>query len=99
MALRAWQKLDRYQADRAGQHCGGRDRTDQQQLPEHQERIDHLRAKLREWMVQVEDPALEAFDNRHSPDALKRFMQQYTERATKEIETLRQYEKKKGYRF
>ncbi len=31
MALRAWQELDRHQADRAGQHRGSRDRTDQQQ--------------------------------------------------------------------
>lgn len=77
----------------------GDGRGDKRQLPEHQEQIDHLRAKLREWMVKVKDPALEAFDNRHSPDALKRFMQQYTERATKEVEALREYEKKKGYRF
>ena len=88
---------------RTDPHCltnllGG-NRGNKEQLPEHQEQVDRLRAKLREWMVRVEDPALAAFDNRHDPDELKRFMQQYTERATKEVETLREYEKKTGYRF
>ena len=72
---------------------------DKKLRPEQKEQLNRLRAKLREWMVQVKDPALKAFDNRHDPNALKRFMQQYIEQATKEVEILRKYEKKKGYRF
>ncbi len=64
-----------------------------------QEEIAKLRAALRDWMVRVEDPALPAFDHRERPEALEQFMQRYTARATREVEELRAYEQKKGYRF
>jgi N-sulfoglucosamine sulfohydrolase len=63
------------------------------------ERVDDLRAKLRAWMVRVKDPALAAFDRRHQPQALERFLQTYRERAATEVEALKRYEKRKGYRF
>ncbi|MCZ6671551.1 MAG: sulfatase [Verrucomicrobia bacterium] len=61
--------------------------------------IEDLRAKLRTWMVQVKDPAIDAFDNRNQSDALERFVQAYRTRAAKEVEALKPYEKRKGYRF
>ena len=60
---------------------------------------DQFRARLREFMLQVEDPALPAFDKRQDPEALQDFMRDYTTRATREIEELRAYEQVKGYRF
>jgi N-sulfoglucosamine sulfohydrolase len=63
------------------------------------EKLDDLRAKLRAWMVQVGDPALPAFDNRHQPEILEQFLQDYRAQAAKEVETLIPYEKEKGYRF
>jgi len=64
-----------------------------------QEQIDLHRGKLREWMVRVKDPALGAFDNRHRPEALEKFMQTYRARAAKEVEALKPYEKANDYRF
>ena len=64
-----------------------------------QEECRHLQAKLRAWMVQVKDPALSAFDQRDRPQALQEFMKSYTARATQEVEELRAYEQRKGYRF
>ena len=63
------------------------------------ERIDRLRGRLREWMVRVKDPALDAFDNRHRPEALEKFMQTYRARAAKEVEALKPYEKANDYIF
>ncbi|MEE3179478.1 MAG: hypothetical protein VX317_07325, partial [Verrucomicrobiota bacterium] len=60
---------------------------------------DQFRARLREFMLQVKDPALPAFDKRQDPEALQDFMRDYTTRATREIEELRAYEQVKGYRF
>ena len=60
---------------------------------------DQFRARLREFMLQVEDPALPAFDERQDPEALQNFMRDYIARATREIEELRAYERVKGYRF
>jgi N-sulfoglucosamine sulfohydrolase len=61
--------------------------------------LDNLRAKLRQWMVLVEDPALHAFDNRHQSEARERFVQDYRKRAAEEVEALKPYEKSQGYRF
>ena len=58
-----------------------------------------LRQKLRMWMVEYNDYALEAFDHRDSPEALERFMKDYTERSGKEIEAMKPYEEAKRYRF
>lgn len=60
---------------------------------------DELRAALRKWMVQVGDSALDAFDQRDDPNALEKFMKEYTARATKEVEDLKEYEQRKGYGF
>ena len=67
--------------------------------PKSNQQLNHLRGLLREWMVQVESPALDAFDKRKSKEALERFVQSYRERARKEVEELKPYEKANGYRF
>jgi N-sulfoglucosamine sulfohydrolase len=64
-----------------------------------EQRLDDLREKLRGWMVRVNDPALNAFDNRNQPEAQEQFLQDYRSRAAKEIEALKPYERKHGYRF
>jgi len=50
-------------------------------------------------MVEYNDFALEAFDHRDSPEALERFMKDYTERSGKEVEAMKPYEEAKRYRF
>ncbi len=61
--------------------------------------LNNLRAKLRQWMVRVKDPALHAFDHRHQPETLERFVQDYRTGAANEVKALKPYEKAKGYRF
>lgn len=61
--------------------------------------IEVLRVKLREWMVRVEDPALDAFDHRHHPEALEQFLQDYKAKAANEVREQKPYEKENGYRF
>ena len=51
-----------------------------------------LQSKLREWMVQHSDPALESFQHRNQPKALERFIQSYRIRAANEVQALRSYE-------
>ena len=58
-----------------------------------------LRRKLRTWMVEYNDFALEAFDHRDSPEALERFMKDYTERSGREVEAMKPYEAAKRYGF
>ena len=58
-----------------------------------------LQVKLRDWMVQYGDFALDAFDHRASAAALQKFMEDYTERSGKEVEALKPYEEAKHYRF
>ena len=50
-------------------------------------------------MIETNDPALDAFDHRDQPQALERFLQAYRSRMAKEVEALKPYEKKNGYRF
>jgi hypothetical protein len=50
-------------------------------------------------MVRFGDPALECFDNRDNPGALEKYMRAYRDRAAKAKQGLREYEKRKGYRF
>lgn len=64
-----------------------------------QEQIDLLRGKLRQWMIRFDDPALDAFDNRHQPEALEKFIQDYRAQSAKEVEALKPYEKANDYRF
>jgi N-sulfoglucosamine sulfohydrolase len=61
--------------------------------------MSKLQIKLRDWMVQYGDFALDAFDHRASPAALEKFMKDYTERSGKEVEALKPYEEAKRYRF
>ncbi len=42
--------------------------------PRYKEEIDKLRRELLDWMKKTGDPALVAFENRTSPEALKKFM-------------------------
>lgn len=81
--------LNKLAAKRAGDSL---DTADKQKL-------DDLRARLRDWMIRVKDPALGAFDNRHQPEALRRFVENYRSRAAEKVEALKPYEKKNGYRF
>ena len=67
--------------------------------PQYREEADRLRGQLLEWMRRTGDPALEAFEGRHSPAALERFMARYKTKAAKEIEALEEYERRTGYRF
>lgn len=64
-----------------------------------EERIEYARSRLREWMVQVEDSALSAFDARHRPEVLEKFVQDYRTQAAKEVEALKPYEKQQGFQF
>jgi N-sulfoglucosamine sulfohydrolase len=72
---------------------------DKARKEEHKKKVDELRSQLRAWMMATKDPALEAFDHRHQPKALERFVQKYRARAARQVEALKPYEKKKGYRF
>jgi N-sulfoglucosamine sulfohydrolase len=62
-------------------------------------KLDDLRAKLRTWMLHVEDSALHAFDNRQQPEVLERFLQDYRAKAAAAKEALKPYEKSVGFRF
>jgi N-sulfoglucosamine sulfohydrolase len=62
-------------------------------------KAESLQALLRGWMVRFGDPALECFDNRDNPGALEKYMRAYRDRAAKAKQGLREYEKRKGYRF
>ena len=75
------------------------ERGERSRVREYAAHSDRLRKILRAWMVDVGDPALVALDQRDRPEALERFMQKYTAKATKEIEALKSYEEQKGYRF
>jgi N-sulfoglucosamine sulfohydrolase len=63
------------------------------------EALEMLRQKLRTWMVEYNDFALEALDQRGSPKALEQFMKDYIERSGKEVESMKPYEEAKRYRF
>ena len=67
--------------------------------PKSNQQLNNLRGLLREWMVQIESPALVALDKRESKEVLERFVQSYRERVRKEVEELKSYEKANGYRF
>ncbi|MHC4443026.1 MAG: sulfatase family protein [Planctomycetota bacterium] len=67
--------------------------------PTYNNEIDQLRKELLDWMKRTVDPALNAFKNRHSPETLEKFMQDYKAKAAREIEELKAYEIETGYRF
>ena len=66
---------------------------------DYQKQIEALRSRLRSWMAKTSDPALSAFDQRDHPEALEDFVESYQATAQQQKEELRDYEKRKGYRF
>lgn len=64
-----------------------------------EEVLTRLRSKLADWMRDVNDPVLAAFEKRDSAEARAAFMQQYAERIKREIELRQEYEDLTGYRF
>ena len=67
--------------------------------PELASTIDTLRGELALWMKEHGDPALSALENRSDPAALEDFMAQYTARASQQIQELKVYEERTGFRF
>jgi len=67
--------------------------------PRYTERIDAFRNVLLRWMRKTGAPGIEAFEHRDDPEALERFMRDYSARAAREIEQLKVYEERTGYRF
>ena len=65
----------------------------------YEKEITNLREKLLKWMVEIKDPVLDAYKNRHSAEYLEKFMEEFTANARAEKEALVPYEKAKGYRF
>jgi len=51
--------------------------------PRYKKKLDNLREELLKWMKRTNDPALEAFKNSSSPEALKKFMAEQDARAGK----------------
>jgi hypothetical protein len=49
--------------------------------PDYKKTIDEMRASMLDWMKKTGDPALAAFENRTSPEALKKFMAEQDLRA------------------
>lgn len=58
-----------------------------------------LRERLRQWMIDTNDSALSAFEERDSATALEDFMKRYLNRAQREMEQRKIYEEGTGYRF
>lgn len=67
--------------------------------PEYAGAVDEMRQRLLKWMERTGDSAIEAFRHRDSPAALQKFMREYSEKADREIEALKEYEARTGYRF
>lgn len=61
--------------------------------------LEDSRQRLRDWMVDVEDAALNAFDRRDDRRATEKFLQDYRARAAQEVEDLIPYERSQGFRF
>ena len=51
--------------------------------PDHQDQLNRLREELEAWMIEHDDPALDAFRNRHNPAALATFMREQDMRSRK----------------
>jgi len=51
--------------------------------PKYKKKLDNMREELLKWMERTTDPALEAFKNRSSPEALNKFMAEQDARAGK----------------
>ena len=66
---------------------------------DYQSRLDDLRRRLRRWMVETNDSATQALDQRNSAAALADFMESYSARARREMKERGVYEEATGYRF
>jgi len=62
--------------------------------PKYKKKLDNMREELLKWMERTNDPAFEAFKNRSSPEALKKFMAEQDARAGKK-QTKRKNRKKR----
>ena len=67
--------------------------------PRYTSPADEMRQRLLKWMEQTGDVAIEAFRHRDSPAALQQFMREYSAKAAREIQELKEYEARTGYRF
>ena len=67
--------------------------------PRYTSPADEMRQRLLKWMEQMGDVAIEAFRHRDSPAALQQFMREYSAKAAREIQELKEYEARTGYRF
>ncbi|HSW45129.1 MAG TPA: sulfatase [Phycisphaerae bacterium] len=67
--------------------------------PRYAVEVERMRRQLLDGMEKTGDPAAEAFRHRESPEALARFMRDYSAKAAREIEELQEYENRTGYRF
>ncbi len=67
--------------------------------PSHAHAVVEMRQRLLKWMEQTSDAAIDAFRHRDSPAHLERFMRDYSDKANREIEELKEYEARTGYRF
>lgn len=62
--------------------------------PKYKKKLDNMRKELLNWMKHTDDPVLEAFENRNSPEALKKFMAEQDVRSGKK-QTKRKNRKKR----
>lgn len=60
--------------------CGDDEKSED---PKYKKKLDIIREELLKWMKRTNDPALEAFKNRSSTEALKKFMAEQNARAGK----------------
>jgi hypothetical protein len=67
--------------------------------PAYRERLDLLRERLRRWLTETNDPALQAFMGRGDPVALQKYMALYPEQAKLEMGARNVYEQGTHYRF
>ena len=64
--------------------------------PIYKQEIQNMRETLLEWMRKTGDPALEAFENRTSPQALSKFMAEQDTRAGRKLPKPKQQKKQKA---
>jgi N-sulfoglucosamine sulfohydrolase len=62
--------------------------------PKYKKELDKMRKELLNWMKQTNDPALEAFENRNSSEALKKFMTEQDAKSGKKKKIKKKKQKK-----
>ena len=55
--------------------------------PEYAEKLSFFQKKLEDWMVKYQDPALDAFRNRKSKEALEKFMEEQDKKVKRNTNT------------